>query len=160
MRGDGDIAEVSFDQSRCPTVPGHRRTAARRRSSARRSTVPRENPDDPEAGYGDPVAQTRQVLANPQTALHAVGSELSRVLSSTVHVVADTPADPGRVWEVLRQSGLSAGPHTSTLLGVSCLGCAGQLVEITAVAAIPRGRRVPGRSGWIPLGRHPVRMPC
>ncbi|WP_449062302.1 RidA family protein [Planomonospora algeriensis] len=88
-------------------------------------------------GAGDPVAQTRQVLANLRTALQAVDTDLSQVLSSTVHVVADTPAELGRVWEVVRGSELATGPHASTLLGVSCLGYPGQLVEITVVAAIP-----------------------
>lgn len=88
-------------------------------------------------GAGDPTAQTRQVLANLQTALEAVGSDLSRVLSSTVYVVADTPEALGQVWDVVRRSELAAGPHASTLLGVSCLGYTGQLVEITAVAAVP-----------------------
>jgi enamine deaminase RidA (YjgF/YER057c/UK114 family) len=88
-------------------------------------------------GAGDPIAQTGQVLANLETALHAVGSDLSQVLSSTVYVVADAPEDLGRVWDIVRRSGLTAGPHTSTLLGVSCLGYKGQLVEITAVALVP-----------------------
>jgi enamine deaminase RidA (YjgF/YER057c/UK114 family) len=88
-------------------------------------------------GAGDPVAQARQVLANMQIALQAVGSDLDQVLSSTVYVVADAPADLGQVWDVVRGSGLAAGPHASTLLGVSCLGYPGQLVEITVVAAIP-----------------------
>ncbi|MEV7006027.1 RidA family protein [Streptosporangium sp. NPDC051022] len=88
-------------------------------------------------GAGDLAAQTRQVLANLRTALEAAGSDLDQVLSSTVYVVADTPEDLGRVWDVVRRSGLAAGPHTSTLLGVSCLGYTGQLVEITAVAAVP-----------------------
>ncbi|MEV8633810.1 RidA family protein [Streptosporangium sp. NPDC051023] len=88
-------------------------------------------------GADDPVAQTRQVLANLRTALEAVGSDLSQVLSSTVYVVADTPEDLGRVWDVVRRSELAVGPHASTLLGVSCLGYTGQLVEITVVAAVP-----------------------
>ncbi|MFC4589138.1 RidA family protein [Sphaerisporangium corydalis] len=88
-------------------------------------------------GAGDHVAQTRQVIANLRTALEAVGSDLSRVLSTTVYVVADTPEALGRVWDVVRRSELSAGPHASTLLGVSCLGYTGQLVEITAIAAVP-----------------------
>ena len=43
-------------------------------------------------------------------------------------------ADLSAVWDVVRASPLAAGPHTSTLLGVACLGYTGQLVEITAVA--------------------------
>ncbi|MER7130925.1 RidA family protein [Streptosporangium saharense] len=87
-------------------------------------------------GAGDPVEQTRQVLANLRTALREAGSDLSHVLSSTVYVVADTPETLGQVWQVVRESDLAEGPHTSTLLGVSCLGYTGQLVEITVVAAV------------------------
>jgi enamine deaminase RidA (YjgF/YER057c/UK114 family) len=67
----------------------------------------------------------------------SIGSDLSRVLSSTVYVVADTPEELGRVWDIVRRSELAAGPHASTLLGVSCLGYTGRLVEITAIAAVP-----------------------
>ncbi|WP_169949308.1 RidA family protein [Microbispora sp. H11081] len=88
-------------------------------------------------GAGDPIAQTRQVLTNLQTALNAIGSDLGNVLSSTVYVVGSSQEDLGRVWAVVRESELAAGPHTSTLLGVSCLGYTGQLVEITAVAFVP-----------------------
>lgn len=88
-------------------------------------------------GAGDLAAQTRQVLANLETALQAAGSDLGHVISSTVYVVADEQKDLGRVWDVVRRSGLADGPHTSTLLGVSCLGYTGQLVEITAVAVVP-----------------------
>jgi enamine deaminase RidA (YjgF/YER057c/UK114 family) len=88
-------------------------------------------------GAGDLTAQTQQVLANLETALNAIGSDLSQVLSSTVYVVADAPEDLGQVWDIVRRSELTSGPHTSTLLGVSCLGYTGQLVEITAVASVP-----------------------
>ena len=88
-------------------------------------------------GAGDHIAQTRQVLTNLRTALNAIGSDLGNVLSSTVYVVASSQEDLGRVWEIVRDSELAAGPHTSTLLGVSCLGYTGQLVEITAVAFVP-----------------------
>ncbi|MEU7892934.1 RidA family protein [Nonomuraea sp. NPDC049152] len=88
-------------------------------------------------GPSDLAAQTEQVLANLETALRAVGSELGRVLASTVYVVSDDPADLSTVWRVVRASGLSVGPHASTLLGVACLGYPGQLVEITAVASVP-----------------------
>ncbi|WP_326610429.1 RidA family protein [Streptomyces scopuliridis] len=88
-------------------------------------------------GPGDPVAQTGQVLANLETALRAIGCGLSDVVATTVYVAATTPADLSRVWEVVRKSGLTLAPHTSTLLGVTCLGYTGQLVEITAVAEVP-----------------------
>ena len=91
-------------------------------------------------GPGDPVAQTHQVLANLAAALRAGGTDLRHVIASTVYVVATAPAELGAVWDVVRASGLAtdpAGQHTSTLLGVSCLGYPGQLVEITAVATLP-----------------------
>jgi len=91
-------------------------------------------------GPGDPIAQTHQVLANLAAALRAGGTDLGQVVASTVYVVATAPAELGAVWEVVSASGLATGPagqHTSTLLGVSCLGYAGQLVEITVVAALP-----------------------
>jgi enamine deaminase RidA (YjgF/YER057c/UK114 family) len=88
-------------------------------------------------GPGDPVAQARQVVANLDEALRAVGSGLEHVVASTVYVVGSDTAELSRVWEVVRASGLSDGPHTSTLLGVGCLGYTGQLVEITATAVVP-----------------------
>ncbi|MEV7967688.1 RidA family protein [Sphaerisporangium sp. NPDC088356] len=88
-------------------------------------------------GAGDPVAQARQVLANLTTALRAVGSDLRHVVASTVYVAATEHQDLVRVWDVVRDSELSDGPHTSTLLGVSFLGYSGQLVEITATAIVP-----------------------
>jgi enamine deaminase RidA (YjgF/YER057c/UK114 family) len=88
-------------------------------------------------GAGDPVAQAKQVLSNLSTALRAVGSDLRHVVASTVYVAAAEHHDLIRVWEVVRASELSDGPHTSTLLGVSFLGYSGQLVEITATAVVP-----------------------
>ncbi|CAN5192955.1 hypothetical protein BH20ACT24_BH20ACT24_10150 [soil metagenome] len=89
-------------------------------------------------GAGDLLAQTRQVLGNLAAALRAAASDLEHVVATTVYVVATESEDLARVWEVVRAGGLTVGPHTSTLLGVSCLGYAGQLVEITAVAVIPQ----------------------
>jgi enamine deaminase RidA (YjgF/YER057c/UK114 family) len=88
-------------------------------------------------GAGDPVRQTEQVLANLVEQLHAVGSDLAHVLSTDVYVVSSEPGVLSAVWEVVEASGLSTGPHSSTLLGVACLGYTGQLVEITATAVVP-----------------------
>lgn len=92
-------------------------------------------------GQDDPAAQTRQVLANLDAALRAAGSELGKVVASTVYVVAGKGEHDvlDAVWDVVVESELSdrssrSGPHTSTLLGVSLLGYPGQSVEITAVA--------------------------
>ncbi|WP_225809168.1 RidA family protein [Streptomyces spinosus] len=88
-------------------------------------------------GPGDPVRQAEQVIANLGEQLRAVGSDLEHVLSTDVYVVSGEPSALSAVWEVVESSGLGAGPHSSTLLGVACLGYTGQLVEITATAVVP-----------------------
>ncbi|MER5514918.1 RidA family protein [Streptomyces sp. NPDC002763] len=93
------------------------------------------------AGPGDPVRQAEQVVANLDEQLRSVGSDLSQVLATDVYVVSSDPAVLSAVWEVVEASGLSAGPHSSTLIGVACLGYTGQLVEITATAVVPEGTR-------------------
>ncbi|MET9294504.1 RidA family protein [Streptomyces sp. NPDC003077] len=99
-------------------------------------------------GPGDLRAQTRQVLANLAAQLEAVGSGLDHVFSSTVYVVAGDAEAMDPAWDEIDASGLSTGPHTSTLVGVTVLGYPGQLVEITATAVIPEHRDAdpaPGR---------------
>jgi enamine deaminase RidA (YjgF/YER057c/UK114 family)/ribosomal protein S18 acetylase RimI-like enzyme len=88
-------------------------------------------------GEGDPVRQAEQVIANLGAQLRAVGSDFAQVVYTDVYVVADEPAVLSAVWDVVEASGLSTGPHSSTLLGVNCLGYTGQLVEITATAVVP-----------------------
>ncbi|MEV7079200.1 RidA family protein [Streptomyces sp. NPDC093516] len=88
-------------------------------------------------GPGDPVRQAEQVVANLREQLRAVGSDLEHVVATDVYVVSGEPAVLSAVWAVVEASGLSAGPHSSTLLGVACLGYSGQLVEITATAVVP-----------------------
>ncbi|KOT29126.1 endoribonuclease [Streptomyces caelestis] len=88
-------------------------------------------------GEGDPVRQARQVIANLEEQVRAVGSDLGHVVATDVYVVSGEPAVLSAVWEVVEASGLSAGPHASTLIGVACLGYTGQLVEITATAVVP-----------------------
>jgi enamine deaminase RidA (YjgF/YER057c/UK114 family) len=88
-------------------------------------------------GEGDPVRQAEQVLANLDEQLRAVGSGMAHVVSTDVYVVSSEPAVLSAVWDVVEASGLSIGPHSSTLIGVACLGYTGQLVEITATAVVP-----------------------
>ncbi|TWV33383.1 RidA family protein [Streptomyces misionensis] len=90
-------------------------------------------------GPGDPVRQAEQVIANLRAQLHAVGSDLAHVLRTEVYVASSETATLSAVWRVVEDSGLSKGPHSSTLLGVACLGYTGQLVEITATAVVPDG---------------------
>ncbi|SOD87336.1 RidA family protein [Streptomyces sp. Ag109_G2-15] len=92
-------------------------------------------------GVGDPVRQAKQVVANLREQLLAVGSDLEHVVSTDVYVVSSEPSVLSAVWDVVEASGLSAGPHSSTLLGVACLGYTGQLVEITATAVVPEEAR-------------------
>ncbi|PNG17021.1 RidA family protein [Streptomyces cahuitamycinicus] len=94
-------------------------------------------PDGALVGPGDPVRQAEQVIANLREQLDAVGSDLAHVVATDVYVVGDEPAVLSAVWSVVEASGLSAGPHSSTLIGVACLGYTGQLVEITATAVVP-----------------------
>jgi enamine deaminase RidA (YjgF/YER057c/UK114 family) len=88
-------------------------------------------------GEGDPVRQARQVMANLERQLEAVGSDLAHVVATDVYVVSGDPSVLSQVWDVVEASGLSTGPHSSTLIGVACLGYTGQLVEITATAVVP-----------------------
>ncbi|WP_329247589.1 RidA family protein [Streptomyces sp. NBC_01478] len=88
-------------------------------------------------GVGDAVRQAGQVLANLGEQLRAVGSDLGHVVATDVYVVSSDPSVLSAVWEVVEASGLSTGPHSSTLVGVACLGYTGQLVEITATAVVP-----------------------
>ncbi|MFE7899627.1 RidA family protein [Streptomyces sp. NPDC057424] len=90
-------------------------------------------------GPGDPVRQAEQVIDNLREQLAAVGSGLAHVVATDVYVVSSEPAVLSAVWSVVEASGLSAGPHSSTLIGVACLGYTGQLVEITATAVVPEG---------------------
>ncbi|WP_217544364.1 RidA family protein [Streptomyces sp. GbtcB6] len=92
-------------------------------------------------GEGDPPRQAERVIANLREQLRSVGSDLEHVLTTDVYVVSSEPAVLSSVWEVVEASGLSAGPHSSTLIGVACLGYTGQLVEITATAVVPEEAR-------------------
>ncbi|MER5494901.1 RidA family protein [Streptomyces sp. NPDC002490] len=87
---------------------------------------------------GDPVGQTEQMIANLAEQAGAVGAGLEDVVYTDVYVVTDSPEVIATVWDVVRASGLSRGPHSSTIMGVTCLGYPGQLVEITATVAVPR----------------------
>ncbi|MEU5701851.1 RidA family protein [Streptomyces aurantiacus] len=95
------------------------------------------NSDGELVGPGDPVRQAEQVIANLGEQLRAVGSDFEHVAYTDVYVVSADPAVLSKVWDVVEASRLSVGPHASTLLGVTCLGYPGQLVEITATAAVP-----------------------
>jgi enamine deaminase RidA (YjgF/YER057c/UK114 family) len=99
--------------------------------------------NDAIVGAGDAQLQARQAMANLTEALAAAGAGLTDVLKTTVYVVSASPAELTAAWNVVRAE---FGDHDapSTLVGVTALGYAGQLVEIEAVAA---ARRPPGSAG-------------
>jgi enamine deaminase RidA (YjgF/YER057c/UK114 family) len=87
-------------------------------------------------GLGDIRAQASMAVANLGTALAASGATLADVLKTTIFVASAERADLVAAWEVISAA---FGDHDapSTLLGVTVLGYAGQLVEIEAVAVAP-----------------------
>jgi enamine deaminase RidA (YjgF/YER057c/UK114 family) len=88
---------------------------------------------------GDIASQTRSALDNLVAVLSSAGCGLEDVVKTTVYVATTERADLVLAWNEVEQRFGNAGPP-STLLGVSVLGFADQLVEIEAVAA--RGHMV------------------
>lgn len=86
-------------------------------------------------GVGDYAAQARQMMHNLEIALRDAGAGLSDVVKTTVYVASNAQADLVTAWEVVRDT---FGDHEppSTLIGVTVLGYANQLVEIDAIAAV------------------------
>jgi enamine deaminase RidA (YjgF/YER057c/UK114 family) len=84
---------------------------------------------------GDLEAQAARTAENLLAALAAAGSGPESLLKTTVYVVAGERSDLVRVWDVVATR---LGRTPSTLLGVSFLGYADQLVEIEAIAALAR----------------------
>jgi enamine deaminase RidA (YjgF/YER057c/UK114 family) len=89
-------------------------------------------------GPGDLDAQVDAVVRNAVTALAAVDTTPARVVRSVIYVLSDETAVLGQVWSRLQASPLAAAfTSAATLVGVSALGFAGQLVEIDLTAALP-----------------------
>ena len=82
-------------------------------------------------GRGDLEAQAAQATENLVAALEDAGAAVSDLLKTTIYVVASERSDLVRVWDVVSAR---LGRAPSTLLGVSFLGYADQLVEIEAIA--------------------------
>jgi enamine deaminase RidA (YjgF/YER057c/UK114 family) len=93
------------------------------------------NRDGSTAGIGNYAAQAAQAMENLVIALDAAGATLRDVLSTRVLVASSEQRDLVEAWDVVRAA---FGDHDapSTLLGVTVLGYADQLVEIEAVAAV------------------------
>jgi enamine deaminase RidA (YjgF/YER057c/UK114 family) len=89
-------------------------------------------------GAGSLDAQVDQVVVNALAALAAVDAQPRHVVRSVIYVRSDDREDLGRAWHRLTASALGAAfTSASTLLGVSQLGFAGQLVEVDLTVALP-----------------------
>ncbi|MEV3891755.1 RidA family protein [Streptomyces anulatus] len=84
---------------------------------------------------GDFAGQAAKAVENLRTALADAGASIEDVISTRVLVASARQEDLVAAWEVVRDS---FGEHDvpSTLMGVTVLGYADQLVEIEAVAAV------------------------
>jgi enamine deaminase RidA (YjgF/YER057c/UK114 family) len=89
-------------------------------------------------GNGDLDTQVDQVVANALAILSAAGATPHDVIRSVIYVVADDSAVLASAWDRLNASDLGPAFATaSTLLGVTALGYAGQLIEIDLTASLP-----------------------
>ncbi len=87
-------------------------------------------------GDGDLLTQVDQVVRNTLAALEAAGARPADIVRITIWVVGDDRAELAAVWTRLRAPPLAeALTSASTLVGVSVLGYAGQLVELDVTAA-------------------------
>ena len=88
-------------------------------------------------GKGDMQAQTRQTLENIQTVLHSAGGEMGDVVALTQHVT-----DIKKFMETgaIRREFFSAPFPVTTTVQVAALYHPELMVEITAIAEIPRAR--------------------
>ncbi|WP_037576979.1 RidA family protein [Phaeacidiphilus oryzae] len=93
------------------------------------------NEDGSTAAVGDYAGQAAKAVENLRTALAAAGADLRDVVNTRVLVASSRQPDLGAAWQVVRDA---FGDHDvpSTLMGVTVLGYADQLVEIEAVAAV------------------------
>jgi enamine deaminase RidA (YjgF/YER057c/UK114 family) len=84
---------------------------------------------------GDHVAQASAAVDNLLAVLRDHGADPSHLVRTTVYVVGERD-DLAATWHVVAAR---LAPHRppSTLLGVTVLGYAGQLVEIDGIAALP-----------------------
>lgn len=93
------------------------------------------NEDGSTAAIGDYAGQAAKAVENMRIALTEAGASVEDVISTRVLVASTSQADLVAAWKVVRES---FGDHDvpSTLMGVTVLGYADQLVEIEAVAAV------------------------
>lgn len=87
------------------------------------------------AAVGDYAGQAAKCVETLTEALRAAGATIEDVVSTRVLVASSRRSDLSAAWAVVRDA---FGHHDvpSTLMGVTVLGYADQLVEIEAVAAL------------------------
>lgn len=93
------------------------------------------NDDGTTISPGDYAAQAARCMATLTAALRAADASLTDVISTRVLVASSAQHDLVEAWDVIHAA---FGDHDvpSTLLGVTVLGYADQLVEIEAIAAV------------------------
>ncbi|WP_327257201.1 RidA family protein [Streptomyces sp. NBC_01244] len=96
------------------------------------------DPNGDLVGSGSLETQVDQVVANAITALAAVSAQPEHVVRSVIYVRSNERDILGAAWRGLTESALGPAFTTaSTLLGVTQLGFAGQLVEVDLTVALP-----------------------
>lgn len=97
--------------------------------------------DESVVAPGDPLGQADRVAENALVALVSAGARPEDVIRSVVYVASAEPDVLAEVWHRLAEdSPIGAAFATaSTLIGVTCLGYSGQLVEVDLTAALPEG---------------------
>ncbi|MBB1158739.1 MULTISPECIES: RidA family protein [Amycolatopsis] len=92
---------------------------------------------DGEVVSGDVLAQVDQVVANTEVALAHAGATPEDVVRTVIYVATAEQPALSAVWQRFTTSSIAAAFTTaSTLVGVTCLGFAGQLVELDVTAAL------------------------
>ncbi|MFE3170219.1 RidA family protein [Amycolatopsis sp. NPDC059090] len=86
---------------------------------------------------GDVLAQVDQVVVNTEAALAHAGATSEDVVRTVIYVATSDQPTLAAVWERFVNSPIAAAFTTaSTLVGVTCLGYRGQLVELDVTAAL------------------------
>ncbi|MGW7536295.1 RidA family protein [Amycolatopsis sp. NPDC054798] len=92
---------------------------------------------DGEVVPGDVLAQVDQVVANTELALAHAGATAEDVVRTVIYVATSDRPTLAAVWDRFTNSPIAAAFTTaSTLVGVTCLGYPGQLVELDVTAAL------------------------
>ena len=97
-----------------------------------------QDADEQIVGLGDLGTQIDQIVANALAILSAADATPHDVVRSVIYVVSADSTVLASAWDHLNASRLAPAFATaSTLLGVTALGYAGQLIEIDLTASLP-----------------------